>query len=158
MKELKKVLTSNHVIRFSDCDSFQHLHNTRYIDYFLHAREYQIINEYDLNPYELFHTKKVGWVVVENSIKYFKPARIMEEVIVETTLIDWGPKYVLIEMLMWDIDKKVLKSILWTKFVHISVQTQKAIDHSEELQDLFRAIVKPIQASTLDERITDFQA
>ena len=38
MEPLEKNPESKVVVRFPDCDPFNHLHNSRYIDYYLNAR------------------------------------------------------------------------------------------------------------------------
>lgn len=60
---MEKVLESKVKIRFQDCDPFNHLNNSRYIDYFINAREDQLIKHYDLNVYEYVKKFGKGWVV-----------------------------------------------------------------------------------------------
>ncbi|MEO6346652.1 MAG: acyl-CoA thioesterase, partial [Aquaticitalea sp.] len=46
MKEYKQSLESKMKIRFHDCDPFNHLNNSKYIDYILTARGDQLIENY----------------------------------------------------------------------------------------------------------------
>ena len=53
-REMAKELESSALIRFQDCDPFQHLNNSRYIDYFMNAREDQLNQFYDFRIFEVF--------------------------------------------------------------------------------------------------------
>jgi len=54
---MDKVLKSKVKIRFQDCDPFNHLNNSKYIDYFINAREEQILKHYDLDIFKLYKWK-----------------------------------------------------------------------------------------------------
>jgi len=127
MEELKKILESKMKIRFHDCDPFSHLNNSRYIDYFLTARGDQLIDSYGLDIYTMAQTKGIGWVSAQTQITYLVPAWLMEEVTIQTQLIDCSEKSLLLEALMWNDNKTVLKALMWTKLVHFNLQTQPAI-------------------------------
>ncbi len=62
MKELKKVLEIKMKSRFHDCDHFNHLNNSRYIDYIVTARGDQLMDNYDFDIYKLAQEKGIGWV------------------------------------------------------------------------------------------------
>ena len=47
--ETPQLLESSHLIRFPDCDPFNHLNNARYLDYFINAREDQVWDAYGIN-------------------------------------------------------------------------------------------------------------
>ena len=49
MAELQKTWESKHLIRFPDCDPFNHLNNSRYLDYFINAREDHLIKFHQFN-------------------------------------------------------------------------------------------------------------
>ena len=49
MNTLSKILESKVKIRFQDCDPFNHLNNAAYINYFINAREDQILENYHLD-------------------------------------------------------------------------------------------------------------
>jgi acyl-CoA thioester hydrolase len=38
-----------YTIRFSDCDPFGHLNNSKYLDYFINAREDHLKENYDID-------------------------------------------------------------------------------------------------------------
>jgi YbgC/YbaW family acyl-CoA thioester hydrolase len=153
MKELKKILESKMKIRFHDCDPFNHLNSSRYIDYFLTARGDQLIDEYDFNIYNLAQTSGIGWVSAQTQISYLIPAHLMEEVTIETQLIGYSAKSLLLEAFMWNADKTDLKALLWTKLVHINLQTQSSHAHSPALMEFFQQIINPLcQETSFEQR------
>ncbi len=102
MNEPIKTPTSTTRIRFQDCDPFNHLNNGRYTHYFMNAREDHLLEHYDLDIYAITRTTGRTWVVSKSQIAYLRPAMLMEEVTIESQLINYGPKYVEAEMRMWD--------------------------------------------------------
>ena len=147
-----KVLSSKTIIRFQDCDPYAHLNNGRYLDYFMNCREDQLWKEYDFNIYEYSRTTGLGWVVTQNQIAYIRPALLMEEVTVESQLIEIKGKFVKVEMRMYDAERK-LKSLLWAQFLHVDIRQGKSAPHTEELQQLFETICVPIEEKDFNERL-----
>ncbi len=131
-------LETNHIIRFPDCDPFNHLNNGKYIDYFINAREDHLKIFYDFDIYK--HAMKTGesWVVSENRIVYLSPALLMEEVCIQSLLLEWNAKDTLVEMQMWNKEKNILKSVLRTKFIHFNIVTKLKIEHSDYLKKKFK--------------------
>lgn len=148
----EKILQSKAKIRFQDCDPFNHLNNSQYIDYFLNAREDQLMEYYKLDVYEKARKEGLAWVIGTNQIAYLKPANTMETVLIESQLISYSSKNLLVEMRMWDIDRKQLKSLIWINFVHYNLQVKKASAHSEEFINLFKEVVLPIEQTTFENR------
>jgi YbgC/YbaW family acyl-CoA thioester hydrolase len=144
MTQQAKVLESKMLVRFPDCDPFNHLNNARYLDYFIIAREDQVMKYYSFNLYQYAQEKGVSWVVGQHQVSYFRPALLMEQLVIQSTLLKWGEKELLVEMRMWDKDKKVLKAFLWTKFIHFNIKTQRSEAHSQELTDMFRSFENPL--------------
>jgi acyl-CoA thioesterase FadM len=78
----------------------------------------------------------------------------MEEVIIETQLIELTEKSLLFEALMWNKDKTTLKAIMWGKLVHYNLTTQRSIAHSEELTQFFKQVVNSLPTKiSFEERI-----
>ncbi len=148
MLQLKKVLESNMKIRFHDCDPFNHLNNSRYIDYIVTARGDQLIENYDFDIYKLAREKGLGWVTAQTQISYLLPALLMETVIIETRLTDCTEKSLILEGLMWDATKSNLKAVMWAKLVHYNLRTQRSSTHDEALMQLFSQIVNPPETIT----------
>ena len=150
---MEKILSSTARIRFQDCDPFNHLNNSKYIDYFINAREDQIREEYELDIFTLAGEQGVSWVVSSHQIHYLKPATLMEKVVIESRLFGYTGKSLHVEMCMWDEGRTQLKSVLWTQFIHISLKSQRPIDHSASLMELFANVLEPVPENSLTERI-----
>jgi YbgC/YbaW family acyl-CoA thioester hydrolase len=156
---MNKLWESKILIRFPDCDPFNHLNNARYIDYFINAREDHIMSNMGFNIYQFAAETGLSWVVGKNQIVYLKPAFLMETVVVDSTILRLGEKDLLVEMKMWNERKDKLKSVLWSNFVHINMKTQKPEKHSQELMDKFRPLENPmIVPLDFDERIEQLRS
>ena len=154
MSKTSKLWESKVLIRFPDCDPFNHLNNARYIDYFINAREDHIIANLNFNIYHFAAQYGLGWVVSKNQIVFLKPAFLMETVVIDSALLRLGETDIFVEMKMWDEQKTKLKSVLWSTFVHINMKTKKPESHSQNLLDTFKPFENPIDASiSFDERV-----
>ena len=127
MKQLAKTIESKVKIRFPDCDPFNHLNNSKYIDYIINTREDQLLEFY-----------------AQNQIAYLAPATLMETVTIQTQLIFCNEKALILDALMWNEDKTVLKAVLWTKLIHYNLMTKKSVIHSEELMRFFKQVENPL--------------
>ena len=139
MNELKKELESEAFIAFSDCDPFRHLNNARYIDYFLTARERQLMEAYRFSLAD-WGAKGKGWFVTQNLVAYLKPARYAETVVMISRILLFSDYDLHLEMLMLDKQRKGLKSLFWSKFSHIDLHTGKKLEHSNDLKELFNTV------------------
>ena len=143
---------SRSIIRFPDCDPFNHLNNSKYIDYFLNAREDQLSAHYKLDLYKLAAEKGIGWVVSEHQIVYLKPAMLMETVVIQTRLISYSEREVTVEFIMWNENKTTLKSLMWTKFSHFNLLTKRSEVHGEKFMELFAEVVERVDGR-FEERV-----
>jgi len=149
---MEKIPVSKAVIRFQDCDPFNHLNNAKYLDYFINAREDQLVKEYQLDIFKIAAKQGRSWVVASNQIAYFKPAMVMEEVVIETQLIAFSEKSLQVEMRMLDNQQNQLKSLLWGRFTHFDLRNLKPISHMENYGDFFSEIVLPVAENSFEER------
>lgn len=149
---MEKVLKTKRKIRFQDCDPFNHLNNSKYLEYFLNTREDQIAENYGLDVFEYMKKTGLSWVVASNQISYIKPAFTMETVLIESQLIKYTENVLLVEMKMWNENQSELKAVLWIKFIQYNVQTKKAATHSDDLMQLFQSVVVPMEHSVFENR------
>lgn len=153
MSEPIKIPASTTRIRFQDCDPFNHLNNGRYTDFFLNAREDHLLEHYELDIYAIARTTGRTWVVSKTQIAYLRPARLMEEVLIESQLINYGPKHVEVEMRMWDKEKNGLKALIWMSLVHFDLKTNRPAEHSPNYMQLFEKVVLPVEEKGFDDRV-----
>src|SRR5471030_344509 len=115
---MKKILTSVRKVRFQDCDPFNHLNNAKYIDYFMNAREDQLLENYGVDIFNIASRQGLSRVIASNQVCYLKPAYTMESMLIDSQLIAYNSKSLVVEMRMWDENQTTLKSMLWTNFIH----------------------------------------
>jgi thioesterase-3 len=149
---MKKIVESKAKVRFQDCDPFNHLNNSKYIDYFMNAREDHILTNYNLDIFAQVNTLGKSWVVTAHQIAYIRPSSLNEEIVIESQLIEFTNKTLRVEMKMFDNTKTVLKAVLWTTFSYFDIQNKRIAEHSEELNSLFTKIVNPIEKNSFEER------
>ena len=142
--EMKKILESSMKIRFHDCDPFNHLNNSRYIDYIMSARTDQLEAAYQLDIYKVAAEQGVGWVSAQTQISYLFPAFVGEEVRIQTRLLAFTEKSLLVEGMMYNKDQTVIKAVMWAKLVHFHLRTQKSHPHSGAFMDFFQQVVHPL--------------
>jgi acyl-CoA thioester hydrolase len=149
---MEKTLKTKRKIRFQDCDPFNHLNNSKYLEYFINVREDQIEEHYGLDIFKYLKTTGLSWVVASNQISYVKPAFTMETVVIESQLIQFTNNMLLVEMKMWNENETELKAILWIKFIHYNIQTKKAANHSDDLMKLFQSVLIPVDETIFENR------
>jgi thioesterase III len=153
MESLKygsKIPSSSVFIRFPDCDPFGHLNNSRYIDYFVNAREDHLRENYGLDVY---NAGGVSWVTGMQHIAYLRPAMLMEKVWIESQMIAFHPRHVMVEMRMLNEKKSELKSLLWGKFYHVDLATGKSRNHSDEFMSFFEHITVSVDQERFETRV-----
>jgi acyl-CoA thioester hydrolase len=141
-------------VRFHDCDPFNHLNNSRYIDYFMAARGDQLLDHYGFDINAVAQQQSVGWVSATTQISYLSPAVFMEEVLIETRLLEYTGKSLLFEAIMYSAGKVFIKAVMWSKLVHFHLTARKSHQHSPALMDFFAQVVYPLEtASSFEDRI-----
>ncbi len=137
---LPKSPESSYQIKFQDCDPLGHLNNVRFLDIFMNAREEHTMNYYSLNLMNLLRQHKTAWVVTKHQIAYIRSADHGETVRIQTRIIHFDNSTIVVECLMLSEDRTSLKSLLWTTFRYISLETARPTDHSDDLMDLLEEL------------------
>lgn len=140
-------------IRFTDCDPLGHLNNARYLDYFLNTREDQIRDHYDLDFFTIATQEGVSWVVAQNQLGYFRPAKYGDKVWIESQVFHFDERMLRAEMKMWNEKKTHVKALLWVTFMHVNVKTEKVALHAEKYLSLFAKVVAPMADKSFDHRV-----
>ncbi|WPR70330.1 acyl-CoA thioesterase [Flavobacterium sp. NG2] len=128
---MNKTPQSTYRIRFNDCDLFGHLNNSKYLDYFINAREDHLkqFYEFDLSEY---YKSNLGWVVWSHEIAYVRPAKYNEMVMIQSSLLSACDQFLHFEAIMLDENQNHLKAIMRTKLIHVSTVTGKKELHSSD--------------------------
>lgn len=155
---LEREPESEVLVRFADCDPFNHLNNSKYIDYFLNAREDQLIKHYDLDIYRMAKETGLAWVVSQTQIAYLSSAQLMEKVLIRTRLISFSEKQLLVEALMLGADRTQVKSLMWMRLTHVNLMTQRSHAHAPALMAFFSEAVYPLEEASFEERLKGLNA
>lgn len=159
METPAKIIQSKTRIQYQDCDPFNHLNNSKYIDYIMAARTEQLLCHYGFNSAQIAKTEGIGWVSAQNQLSYFSPAAWMEVVTIESKLIQYSDYSLLVEGLMWDEHKSALKCLMWAKLVHFNIKAQKSHKHSQAMMQLFARIHQPLEnVASFEERVKSLKS
>jgi len=153
-----KTLKSKAIIRFQDCDPFNHLNNGNYINYFMNHREDRLVEDYEIDVYGMATKMGKSWVSGSNQIAYLRPALTMETVSIESQLIKYTDSELYVEMRMYNEEKTQLKSVIWSSFVHFNLMKQKREIHDSKLMELFENILLPLESKTFEDRIKNIKS
>jgi len=157
MLQLPKIIESTKKIRFQDCDPFNHLNNGRYVDYYINAREDQLVENYGIDLFKIIKDEGLGWVVSNNQVAYLKPVFTNEILVIQSQLIAYSPKHLQVEMRMWNKDKSILKSVAWFNFVPFNLKRNRVEAHQEKYTQLFKEVLLEITEKTFEEREHHFR-
>lgn len=152
MNSPDKILESRAVVRFQDCDPFNHLNNAAYLNYLVNAREDQLVDHYGINIYDVKSLGGKSWVVSSNQIAYIRPAQLMEELVMQSQLIGFNDTETHVELRMYNADKSQLKAVMWGRYVHVDLVQQKRAPHSEELMTLFAQALLEVDQESFEQR------
>ena len=83
--------TTSHRVRPDDIDMFNHVHNSKYLDYVLAAR-YEQMEQYYGMAIEKFLELGYGWVVKTVNINYKRPLGLSDTFVVTTGLLEISQK------------------------------------------------------------------
>ena len=95
-------------------------------------------------------------MVNRHEIVYLAPANYNEQVCIESALLSLQDDVLLVEMTMWDKACKQIKAILWTRFIHINMQTGKRSKHPDWFIEMATPLVNnDLQhVSSVNERLS----
>jgi acyl-CoA thioester hydrolase len=131
---MNKTPGSVYKIRFSDCDMFGHLNNSRYLDYMINAREDHLKDYYGFNLDEHYRNA-LGWVIGSHEIAYLRPAVYNEIVYIQSSLLSVGEELFHVETLMMNEKQDNLKAILRTKLIPVDTKTGRKRQHPADILD-----------------------
>jgi acyl-CoA thioester hydrolase len=136
---INKNPNSVYTIRFNDCDLFGHLNNSKYLDYFINAREDHLKTSYNLDLSEYLQ-KGMGWVIAGHEIAYLRPAVYNEQVVIQSALMLADEDSLYVEAIMMNEKQNQLKSIMRTRLIQINPKTGKKQPHPVEFLNWAKTI------------------
>lgn len=155
--ELKREITTQAKIRFSDCDPIGHLNNVRYLDYMLHAREDHVAESFGFTYQD--YVKKTGstWVAIENQIAYLKEVRPNVVVNISSKIIAVGDRTTKVELLMKDVSNQVVHSVLWITAIYFNMKERKSMLHTPDILKFLNSYLVEIPEKTFEERVENLR-
>ncbi len=145
---------SKTVVRFQDCDAFGHLNNASFITYFINAREDHLREYYDFDLYEHARSSNNNWFIGRHEIAYLRPAALGETVSIQTGLLQFSNRSLVVEGIMFDEAAKKIKAVQWTTFRYVDVQRGRAAEHPASITNLLASVVlEDVERESLDGRI-----
>ena len=130
---------SKYKIRFNDCDLFGHLNNSRYLDYFINAREDHLKEHYNLDL-TAYYKNDLAWLVGSHEIVYLRPAIYNEVVTIQSALLFADNEFLHLETIMMNEKQSHLKAIMRTKLIPVNTKTGKKEQHQPEFMEWAKAV------------------
>ncbi len=124
--------TTQHKVRPDDIDMFNHVHNSKYLDYVLAARYEQMEYFYNM-PMEYFLSMGFGWVVKTININYKRPLNLGDSFSVTTFITEINRRNCKVKFEINNTKTTKISSDGWFDFVMIDLKTGKAVDVSDEM-------------------------
>lgn len=145
---------SKTIVRFQDCDAFGHLNNARFINYFINAREDHLRDYYAFDLYEHARASNENWFIGRHEIVYLRPAALGETVSIQTGLLQFSNRSLVVEGVMFDKDMNKIKAVQWTTFRYVNLQQGRAAEHPESITRLLEGVVLgDVERESIDQRI-----
>lgn len=156
---IAKEIESEAWIDFQDCDPFGHLNNTRYLNYFMHARTRHLKDAYGFDIYQ--HTAQTGngWVVAKTHLAYLAPAKYNETVRLRTRLLHTDALRLVPEAVMLNQQGDLVHALGWIEFIYVNTASGRPVKHSGELKAFLDSIsvAAQWQDGSFTERLKELQ-
>lgn len=130
-KQFKKFSTILKV-RPDDIDMFNHVHNSRYLDYVLAARYEQMETGYSM-PMEKFLEMGYGWVVKTANVEFKRPLTLGEHFKVSTWIISIDEKSSKVAFEIQSLKTNKICSDGWFDYALIDIKTGRGMRITEEM-------------------------
>jgi acyl-CoA thioesterase FadM len=141
-----KVTENSVSVRFTDCDPFGMLYNSRYIDYFINGRDFHMDQFYGLNLSRHSLKTNESYVVKRHEIVYLRPALVREVVLIRGVLLDFGDDWTFVESQMLDERGTSLKALMWSEFSYLNTKSMRRVRQPQWVLDILRDTVTPLEA------------
>ncbi|WP_353138372.1 acyl-CoA thioesterase [Pseudopedobacter sp.] len=133
---LYKKFKTEHKVRPDDIDMFNHVHNSKYLDYVLAARYEQMDVFYGMSMEE-FIKLGYGWVVQKVQIEYKRPLKMGDIFSVETGIVSVHDKGCKVEFTINNLKTNKTSTVGWFDFVMIDMKTGRSALLPENIIELY---------------------
>lgn len=119
-------------VRPDDIDMFNHVHNSKYLDYVLAARYEQMEKFYGMS-WENFEEKGFGWVVSKVTISFKRPLKMGDRMLIRTGILEMNEKGCMVQFeIINKLSGKVAADGIFD-YVMIDLKTQRSCKVTEEM-------------------------
>lgn len=133
---LYRKFKTEHKVRPDDIDMFNHVHNSKYLDYVLAARYEQMDVFYGMSMEE-FMKLGYGWVVQKVQIEYKRPLKMGDIFSVETGIVSVHDKGCKVEFTINNLKTNKTSTVGWFDFVMIDMETGRSTLLPENIIELY---------------------
>lgn len=124
--------TSTLKVRPDDIDMFNHVHNSKYLDYVMAARYEQMETCYNMSI-EKFMEMGYGWVVKTAHVEYKRPLTLGEIFKVTTWILSMEEKSSKVNFEIVSLKTGKICSDGWFDYVLIDIKTGRGMKITEEM-------------------------
>ena len=119
-------------VRPDDIDMFNHVHNSKYLDYVLAARYEQMEKCYGMS-WERFEEMGFGWVVVKVTIAFKRALKMGDQMIIRTGILEMNDKGSSVQFEILNKKTKKVASDGIFDYAMIDLKTQRACKVTPEM-------------------------
>lgn len=119
-------------VRPDDIDMFNHVHNSKYLDYVLAARYEQMEKFYNM-PWESFTKLGTGWVVSSVNINFKRPLRMNDSMLVRTGILEMHEKGCKVQFEIINKKTNKIASDGTFDYVLINLETSRSTKVTEDM-------------------------
>jgi len=126
------IFESELIVRPDDIDMFNHVHNSKYLDYVLAARYEQMDRFYGMS-WEKFAEQGYGWVVSKVTISFKRALKMGDQMLIRTGILDISENgcEVQFEIINKKTGKVASDGIF--EYVMIDLKTQRSCKVTQEM-------------------------
>jgi len=133
---LYKAFETEGRVRPDDIDMFQHVHNSKYLDYVLAARHDQMEHDYGMSM-ETFMEQGYGWVVKTAHINFKRPLMLGDYFTVKTGIADIDTRGCRVKFIITSKTTNKISSDGWFDFVMVDIKNGKSVLIPEEIMEQY---------------------
>ena len=123
-------------VRPDDIDMFNHVHNSKYLDYVLAARYEQMDKHYGMS-WEKFSEMGYGWVVTKVGINFKRPLFMGDMMLIRTGILEMSEKGCTVQFEISNKKTGKIASDGVFEYVMIDLQTKRACKVTEEMIEAY---------------------
>lgn len=132
IKNQYSIFESELSVRPDDIDMFNHVHNSKYLDYVLAARYEQMEKCYGMS-WEKFAEQGYGWVVAHVSISFKRPLKMGDKMRVRTGILEMNEKGSKVQFEIINVANGKVSSDGIFDYVMIDLATQRSCKVTPEM-------------------------